>query len=79
MKTSVFPDTSGDLVLALKQHDDGSVTLDAVNANGSTKDFGKLFKFFSGGGHVDLSRQFIGQSPAFPLIADANGYPVIGT
>lgn len=53
MKASVFPDTSGDVILALKQHDDGSVTLDAVAANGSTPAFAKLLEFVDGGGHVE--------------------------
>ena len=75
---SVFPNTSGDLILNLEKHDDGSVTLDAVNPNGSVKSFGSIFKFFNGGGHVDLNKQFIGQVPSIPLISDANGYPVIG-
>jgi hypothetical protein len=52
---SVFPDTDGDLILALKQHDDGSVTVDAVDKGGDTIQFGQIFKFANGGGHVQLS------------------------
>lgn len=54
MKISVFPDTSGDVILALKAHDDGHVTLDAVAKDGSTPQFAQLLAAKDGGGHVDV-------------------------
>lgn len=53
MTISVFPNTSGDVILTLNSHDDGSVTFDVVNANGAVKPFGTIHRITDGGGHVE--------------------------
>lgn len=65
MKISVFPDTSGDVILALKPHDNGTATLDVVNSNGSTKEFGQLCRVTDGGGHVEAHCGIIADNLGF--------------
>ena len=68
MTTSIFPNTSGDVILDLRNVlSDGVLrpALVAVNADGSERALGKIVEVRDGGGHVELTRFLVASEIGF--------------
>jgi hypothetical protein len=75
MNISVYPDVSGDFILRLNSQGVSKATLDVVDENGSTKQFGTLLGVIDGGGHVEPETYITANDLGFST--DDTQHPVI--
>jgi len=75
MNISVYPDVTGDFILRLNSQDVSKATLDVVDQDGTTKQFGTLLGVIDGGGHVEPETYVTANDLGFAT--DDTQHPVI--